>query len=410
MAILLRPCMYYLFLLFLNCRSIMFGNDYRGIVLLLFLTVRDTSACANLTWLDLSTFGFVQSGIYLSGQSDRRNLSCQWQITDVNASDWMISIRSLNVELDRQSWTNELIFHSNGHDFLVNDYNQRTFFFPSTSHLQIDFPSKSPHSLSTTLNVQRFLLEFSRVPSHHGDDFHCQKSDLIIPRQWRCNCLHECGSDDFSDEDDCPLCELIQSSNNLLCHSNETWCLPTSSSSSGVCLSSQLPTPTCSYQIQCESVVTYAQDHGELLVKNSFLADRSSLCFVLMTKDKHQLELMVQQYDFLYQHPSWEYLIYDGDQQRSQILTSSKIFLTKQLVQTRGNHLATIVLRKRFPENVHELFDPDDFLLNITWWTSFCPAEQFLCNGHFERKCYTKQQRCDGQIHFLRILTDLFSL
>lgn len=389
-----RPCIvYFSFRSFVD----MFRNDYRRIFLLVFLTIKETSACGNVTWLNPSTFGFVQSVNFLSGQIHPANLSCQWQIIDDHPSDWIISIRIVDAIYDRQTWTNELIFHSNGTDFHVYNNNQRTFFFPSTSLVQIDFPIKPPDAFSQTLNIQRFSLEFSRVPAAHGDDFHCQKSDLIIPRQWRCNCLYECGFDDFSDEEDCPLCDMIQSSNTLLCHSNESWCLPMMNHSSGACLPSTL-TPSCSYQIQCENVVTYAQDHGEILVKNFLLSSRTSLCFAIITKDKYQVQLIVQQYDFLSQHPDWEYLIYDGDQIHNQLLASSKNFLTKQIVQTRGNRLATIILRKRFLENTNNFLDPDEILLNITWSSNFCPAEQFLCNARYERKCYTKQQRCDGEI------------
>jgi hypothetical protein len=41
--------------------------------------------------------------------------------------------------------------------------------------------------------------------------------------------------------------------------------------------------------------------------------------------------------------------------------------------------------------------DTNSILLNITWLTSICPDDQMLCGGHFETKCYTKEQRCDGK-------------
>jgi len=43
--------------------------------------------------------------------------------------------------------------------------------------------------------------------------------------------------------------------------------------------------------------------------------------------------------------------------------------------------------------------DVNAILLNITWFTSFCSDDQMLCGGHFEPKCYTKEQRCDGKLN-----------
>ena len=43
--------------------------------------------------------------------------------------------------------------------------------------------------------------------------------------------------------------------------------------------------------------------------------------------------------------------------------------------------------------------DINSILLNITWLTSICPDDQMICNGHFETKCYTKEQRCDGKFN-----------
>ena len=66
------------------------------------------------------------------------------------------------------------------------------------------------------------------INKNDNNYFRCLKSGLIIPKQWKCNCLYECSDDDYSDEENCPLCSMIKSSNSLLCHSNEIWCLPLS--------------------------------------------------------------------------------------------------------------------------------------------------------------------------------------
>lgn len=73
----------------------------------------------------------------------------------------------------------------------------------------------------------------------------------------------------------------------------------------------------------------------------------------------------------------------------------------KQIIQTHENHIATIIIQKRAKENPHELFinqqNPiNNILFNITWLTSLCPSNQILCSGHYEIKCYSVEQRCDG--------------
>jgi len=68
-------------------------------------------------------------------------------------------------------------------------------------------------------------------------------------------------------------------------------------------------------------------------------------------------------------------------------------------VQTRQSHIATIVIRKRSIENQNSLIyqrNIDNISVNITWLTSLCEDNQFLCGGHFETKCYSYEQRCDG--------------
>lgn len=155
----------------------------------------------------------------------------------------------------------------------------------------------------------------------------------------------------------------------------------------GICLTSG-ETAQCAYQTQCETIVAYSGDRGEILLNDLLLSNRMSLCFVIMTKEKHHLRLIIDQRSDL------EFVIYDGDQAGNILLASSYSLLNKQMVQTRQSHTATIVIHQRSIDA--ENSPSDQLVLNITWMTSICLENQFLCSGHFERKCYSKQQRCDG--------------
>ncbi len=110
--------------------------------------------------------------------------------------------------------------------------------------------------------------------------------------------------------------------------------------------------------------------------------------------------------------------VYDGSEEENQILASSNWLLRKEIIQTRENSIATIIIRKHLIASITDQHDDNDVLgylemnetrkslqkrdtnlvlLNITWLTSICPDDQMLCGGHFETKCYTKEQRCDGK-------------
>jgi len=129
------------------------------------------------------------------------------------------------------------------------------------------------------------------------------------------------------------------------------------------------------------------------------LSNRESLCFIIIAKEKHKIKLIINQYNFINQRPDLELFVYDGSEQQNQLLVSSNSLLMIPTVQTYQNHFATIVIRKSFIENQDFYIYQNDFnniLLNITWFTSVCSDDQILCNGHFETKCYLKEQRCDG--------------
>jgi hypothetical protein len=120
-------------------------------------------------------------------------------------------------------------------------------------------------------------------------------------------------------------------------------------------------------------------------------------------KEKHQIRLMIDQYNFIHQRPDLELFVYDDNQPQNQLLPSSGLLQVRPTVQTPRNHLSTIVIHKRSIINENSSIDHDNsnnFTFNITWSTSICSENQFLCGGRFETKCYSKEQRCDGsRIH-----------
>lgn len=112
---------------------------------------------------------------------------------------------------------------------------------------------------------------------------------------------------------------------------------------------------------------------------------------------------MIDQYNFIHQRPDLELFVYDDNQPQNQLLPSSGLLQVRPTVQTPRNHLSTIVIRKRSIINENFSIDhdnSDNYTLNITWLTSICSENQFLCGDRFETKCYSKEQRCDGsRIH-----------
>lgn len=189
----------------------------------------------------------------------------------------------------------------------------------------------------------------------------------------------------------------------------------------GVCVPYDEP-QSCSYSTNksnCERIFAWRQDHGQILLNNLLLDNYQSLCFVIIAKEEYKIKLLINQNQFLEQRSDFEFIIYDGSEQQNQILASSSWLLNKDTLQTRQHHIATIVVRKRATQslaiNINQNIEDEDILgyldtnktvqkrdtnlllLNITWVTTICPDDQKLCGGHFETKCYTKQQRCDGK-------------
>lgn len=175
----------------------------------------------------------------------------------------------------------------------------------------------------------------------------------------------------------------------------------------------------CSYSTSassCEKILVWRQDHGQILLDDTQLNTSQSLCFVVIAKDEYKIKFILNQYEFFRHRPDLEMLIYDGSEDQQLPLTSSSWLLSQNVLQTRAHHIATIVIRRRVAESLAIVSDDvlghldvhhpdrqiqrrsvDATVLNITWITSICPDDQMLCGGHFETKCYTKRQRCDGK-------------
>ncbi len=421
----------------------------------------DLNSCSNISINNLS-FGVLHSLNFYSGQSQPPNTSCSWIITNSQISSWsnyIFSLRVIELENDPTHWSNELTFWTGNKQISIDDINNRTYFISSSSSIQIYFRTKAPllqtfnPYIRTNLRIRRFLIEFIRTTNElrsniNENNFRCLSNGILIPKQWKCNCLYECSSNDHSDEQNCPLCSMYELSNSLLCQSNEYWCLPNASKSlnenlidvdydqddwmqshisysqkidpKGVCIPRN-QYQSCSYSTKssnCDKVLVWREDHGQILIDNSLLNTYQTLCFVIIAKDEYKIKLFLNDYHFIEQRSDLELNIYDGSEDDNQILASSNWLLRKEIVQTRENHIATILIRKHSIQSITDQHHDEDVLgyletnetkkhlqkrdinsvlLNITWLTSICPDDQMLCGGHYETKCYTKEQRCDGK-------------
>jgi hypothetical protein len=176
----------------------------------------------------------------------------------------------------------------------------------------------------------------------------------------------------------------------------------------------------CSYSTNisnCEKILAWREDHGQIIVDNVLLNQYQSLCFVIIAKEEYKIKLILNQVHSIEQLSDHEIIVYDGSEYQNRILASSNWLLKKGILQTRENHIATIIIRKHSNQPISLMNDDDvlgylemnetdkiriqrrdvnSVLLNITWFTSICPDDQMLCGGHFETKCFTKEQRCDG--------------
>jgi hypothetical protein len=202
-----------------------------------------TNLCTNISINNLS-FGVIHSLNFYSGQSQPPNTSCSWKITNSQIStrsNYILSLRVIELENDPTHWSNELTFWTGNKEIAIDDINKRSHVISSSS-IQIYFRTRPPllqtfnPYIRTNLRIRRFLIEFNYVnndliSNRNENNFRCLSSGILIPKQWKCNCLYECSNNDRSDEDNCPLCSMYESTNSLLCQSNEIWCLPSISKS-----------------------------------------------------------------------------------------------------------------------------------------------------------------------------------
>jgi len=334
---------------------------------------------ANVFFLN-QTYGRIEQ------HSSQVNERIQWTLTNEKSTSYIISFRLLDINFDRTNLTHELIFETDREIFALNNRNQRSFLISSMKTINIIYQTKLN---SMNLHIEQFQLEFieQNQTFYPIETFSCPQTGLIIPQQWKCNCQNEC----LDDEHNCSICSLIQSKTDLICHSNEIWCLnhpklkPT-------CQMTNANAQCTISKLQCEYILTYFSNHGEILLNNSLLSNYQSLCFIIYANETFRIKLFLDQMNLRFQRPDYEFNLYDGDQQ---LLTSSDSYQLKEILQTNDHHFATIVLRRRDNYSVQNLYY-DSLLLNLTWIISFCPRGYMVCSGYNELKCYSKQQRCDG--------------
>lgn len=204
----------------------------------------DTNSCTNIS-INNSPFGVLHSLNFYSGQSQPPNISCSWTISNTVVPSWsnyVLSLRVIELENDPTHWSNELVFWTGNRQIPIDDINNRTYVLSTSSSIQIFFRTKAPllqtfnPYIRTNLRIRRFLLEYVHVNNDltildNESPFSCLSTGILLPQQWKCNCLYECSGDDRSDEQNCPLCSMHELSNDLLCQSNEFWCLPNRSKS-----------------------------------------------------------------------------------------------------------------------------------------------------------------------------------
>ncbi|CAM4985780.1 unnamed protein product [Rotaria socialis] len=101
----------------------------------------------------------------------------------------------------------------------------------------------------------------------------------------------------WGDEDNCLLCSMIKTPNSLLCRSDEIWCLPMTNATdkidpNGVCIPHE-QNAQWSYSSKCETIISYSKDHGEILLDNSTLSNRESLCLIIIAKERHKMKMKI---------------------------------------------------------------------------------------------------------------------
>lgn len=204
----------------------------------------------------------------------------------------------------------------------------------------------------------------------------------------------------------------------------------------GICVSTGSDS-TCRYSTnttRCQKILVRRQDNGHLVVDRTLMNSYETLCFVIIAKEEHKIKFLFNVNSYVQNENSndFEWIIYDGSEHQNQLLASSNDHPLKEIIRTRQHHVATIIIHRRIFTSIdhilHSYINEDavghiDFqektnrssnsnninynthdnnvnsiIFNLTWLTSICPDDQTLCSGHFETKCFTAEQRCDGKI------------
>jgi len=169
-----------------------------------------TNLCSNISINNLS-FGVIHSFNFYSGQSQPPNVSCSWTINNFETSIWsnyILSLRVIELENDPTHWSNELTFWTGNKQISIDDITKRTYLISSSS-IKIYFRTKPPllqtfnPYIRTNLRIRRFLIEFIHINNDlitntNENYFRCLSSGILIPKQWKCNCIYECSYDDRS--------------------------------------------------------------------------------------------------------------------------------------------------------------------------------------------------------------------
>ncbi|CAF1252833.1 unnamed protein product, partial [Didymodactylos carnosus] len=250
--------------------------------------------------------------------------------------------------------------------------------------------------------------------------------------------------------------------------------LPCSPQLSNDCLYYSIPTRyQCSHSTESNYLTfVYRNDHGSIYIDSltleNFFTDKkyASLCYVVVAQFQHKLKLSLNISGLLKPtdnklSSAFELNVYDGSEQQQLLLhtylSHHQYYPERKVIQlqTRVNHIATVVIRKKdnqqhpsyYPEYLTKLAQKQEpvqtvktehhdedvlgyidgtnryndtpvtdnnvitvktnryqrstdgrysVLVDVTYTQQICPDDKIPC-GRYETKCYSKYERCDGK-------------
>ena len=212
------------------------------VVIFLILHFHSVHLCQNLS-LSISP---IHSWNFYSGQSQPANLSCSWfRPRSLRRDVVVVSLRAIEIDDNREHWSNELLFKQENDETIVADLQQRSWTFDGSLPLEILFRAKPPLSESNSLNIHRFLLDWIVV-------------NRSVP---------------------------------LLCRSNQIWCY---SSRKSLCIPRE-QNSSCLYStrsLPCDTILIDDNEQGQVFVQSSPVQTR---CYVIMPKDQRRIQLNLHQ-------------------------------------------------------------------------------------------------------------------